>query len=133
MGSARAEAVPVFQLDIIGGHSDAATQTITSDGPSFTLVGLITPSVGGVSYYQTFSVTTALSTGFQLHFDLYDTYFRSCAQENSCRPDEDIESFAPFSHSARSGPGGGTSRVPEPSTLAIAGIGLAIASRVPTC
>jgi hypothetical protein len=49
MASARAEAVPVLQLDIIGGHYDAAMQTITSDGPSFTLVGLITPSVGGVS------------------------------------------------------------------------------------
>jgi PEP-CTERM motif len=118
MASARAEAVPVLQLDIIGGHYDAPRgPTPTTDWTD-------------VSYYQTFSVRTALSTGFQLHFDLYDMYFRSCAQENSCRPDEDIESFAPFSHSARSGPGGGTSRVPEPSTLAIAGIGLGVASRV---
>lgn len=39
----RALAYPILQLDILGGHYDAATQTIVSDGPSFTLVAILTP------------------------------------------------------------------------------------------
>ncbi len=39
-----AEAYPILQLDIIGGHYDAATQTVVSDGSDFTLVALLTES-----------------------------------------------------------------------------------------
>ena len=43
VASARAEAYPILQLDIIGGHYDAATQTIVSSGSDFTLVAVLTP------------------------------------------------------------------------------------------
>lgn len=38
-----AEAVPMLQLDIVGGRYDSTTQTIVSNGPSFTLIALLTP------------------------------------------------------------------------------------------
>ena len=41
--AAKAEAYPILQLDIIGGHYDAATQTIVSTGPDLTLVAVLTP------------------------------------------------------------------------------------------
>lgn len=41
--AAAAEAEPVLQLGIIGGHYDAATETVVSNGPTFSLVALITP------------------------------------------------------------------------------------------
>ena len=41
--SSDAQAVPLLQLDIIGGHYDDATQTIISDGPTFQLVALLSP------------------------------------------------------------------------------------------
>ncbi len=41
--AAHADALPILQLDIIGGHYDPTTQTIVSDGPDFTLVALLTP------------------------------------------------------------------------------------------
>jgi hypothetical protein len=43
LASVAAEAYPILQLDIIGGHYDAATQTIVSSGPDFTLVAILTP------------------------------------------------------------------------------------------
>jgi hypothetical protein len=230
----RVEAVPVLQLDIIGGHYDEATETIVSDGPSFTLVALltlgshqsfnpldsyfvsaaITPQVGptastignytwngtnyrvtqdmtygtppleglhgdatrdpgdlsphgtyptffnefefqfsaaqtattynsqdspggltpsstGLSYFQTFNVTTSLAGTYQLHFDLYDTYLRNCGRNGTCNPDEDIDHFAPFSHDAQSGPPVEEPpvRVPEPGTLSFLAIGLAMVAR----
>lgn len=233
--SSRAEAVPVLQLDIIGGHYDEATETIVSDGPNFTLVALLTlgphesfnaletyfisaaisPQVGptastignytwngtnyrvtedmtygtpplegihgnatrdpgdlayhgtyptffnefafnfwgsqtattynsqdnpggltpasaGSTYFQTFSVTTALAGTYQLHFDLYDTYMRSCGRNRTCVADEDIDHFAPFSHDAQSGSPGEqppTESVPEPGTLIFFATGLAMAAR----
>jgi hypothetical protein len=42
--SARVEAFPALQLDILGGHYDPFTQTIVSDGPDFTLLALLTPN-----------------------------------------------------------------------------------------
>ncbi len=44
LAAATADAYPILQLDIIGGHYDAATETIVSDGPNFTLVALLTQS-----------------------------------------------------------------------------------------
>src|SRR5688572_13007427 len=46
--AAHAVAYPILQLDIIGGTYDAATQTIVSGGPDFTLVALLTPKPGGI-------------------------------------------------------------------------------------
>jgi len=45
-GSTAAQALPVFQLDIVGGHYDPTTQTIISGGPVFTLVAIFTPPPG---------------------------------------------------------------------------------------
>jgi hypothetical protein len=41
LAAATAEAYPILQLDIIGGHYDAATETIVSGGPDFVLVALL--------------------------------------------------------------------------------------------
>jgi hypothetical protein len=43
LASVAAEAYPILQLDIIGGHYDAATQTIVSSDSDFTLVAVLTP------------------------------------------------------------------------------------------
>jgi hypothetical protein len=42
MATTVARAVPALQLDIIGGTYDSVTQTVISDGPSFTLLALAT-------------------------------------------------------------------------------------------
>ena len=42
MAATAARAVPALQLDIIGGTYDSITQTVISDGPSFTLLALAT-------------------------------------------------------------------------------------------
>jgi hypothetical protein len=62
----QAEAYPMLQLDIIGGHYDTATQTIVSNGPDFTLVALLTPRPGkdlaellGATYF----IAAAVSPG----------------------------------------------------------------------
>jgi hypothetical protein len=44
LASVTAEAYPILQLDIIGGHYDASTATVVSDGADFTLVALLTRS-----------------------------------------------------------------------------------------
>jgi hypothetical protein len=41
--TARAEAYPLLQLDIVGGSYDPVTQTTISGGPDFTLIALLTP------------------------------------------------------------------------------------------
>ena len=58
--AARSEAVPVLQLDIVGGYYDSATQTIMSNGPDFTLVALLTPKKPGDllgSYFVSVALT----------------------------------------------------------------------------
>ena len=63
--SAKAEAYPLLQLDIIGGHYDSVTETIVSDGPDFTLVALLTPhgSAGAQigQYLDTYYISAAVS------------------------------------------------------------------------
>lgn len=64
-------------------------------------------------YYATFNLDkSGLSDGFDLHFDLYNEKMRS-------NGDVDINNFAPFSHDAAT-----TTKVPEPATLALFGLGL---------
>ena len=58
--SARAEAVPVLQLDIIGGTYDWETQTIISNSNSFTLVALLTPK-DSAALYDTYYISAALT------------------------------------------------------------------------
>ena len=60
LASARAEAVPVLQLDIIGGTYDWETQTIVSNSTSFTLVALLTPQDSS-ALYDTYYISAALT------------------------------------------------------------------------
>jgi hypothetical protein len=60
-----AAAVPLLQLDIAGGHYDAATQTIMSNGPVFSLTAVLTPQQG--------------ATQAQIDALLADTYYVSGA------------------------------------------------------
>lgn len=231
--STRADAAPLLQLGIIGGFYDEATETVVSDGPSFTLVALLTPSgtasvegladpsvaasfyndtyyisaaftpetttpegtftfsgsgatsegtqygtppldayvaahedglaphsifptfyeefrfqfdknqrtttynveddpgvdpvtnaLGG-TFYREFTVTTSLTSGFRLHFDLYTCGIKTRGSFSACAGtgDEDAVKFAPFSHDAESGP---PREVPEPGTLFLSAAGLAV-------
>ena len=210
-------AYPILQLDILGGHYDPVTETIVSDGPTFTLVAILTPkanvplstymndtfyisaalspktgptdsSLGsfswegtnylvtedmtygsppletfiaatdpgdlaghgvyptfytefgfqfdtnqrttsynsqddpgglaptsattGISYFQTFNITSSLIGDNTLHFDLYNSYVAGCKKSGTCSLDEDVALFAPFSHDAQS-----SQSVPEPGAL----------------
>jgi hypothetical protein len=69
--SAKAQAYPILQLDIIGGHYDAATQTIVSSGPDFTLVAVLTPQ-------ENKAITPYLN----------DTYYISAAVSPQHGPDD---------------------------------------------
>jgi hypothetical protein len=84
------------------------------------------PTAGSGSLYRTFEITSALTTGYALHFDLYDTFFKTnCtgpSRTRTCTTDEDIDHFAPFSHDAESGPE--APPVPEPATMSLLGMGL---------
>lgn len=74
--------------------------------------------VGGALYYQSFTLdTTNLFSGYNLHFDLYNSKVLQGG-------DIDVDAFAPFSHDA------GTqlthiTEVPEPSAFALCGLALA--------
>lgn len=74
----------------------------------------------GQMYNVEFDVDLSnLMTGYDIHFDLYNTKLCS-KQKASCNSygDIDITQFAPFSHDAES------RRVPEPSTLLLLGSGI---------
>ena len=61
--AAHADAYPILQLDIIGGHYDTTTQTIVSGGPDFTLVALLTPKPGQTlsSLSDTYYISAAIT------------------------------------------------------------------------
>lgn len=76
------------------------------------------PSGSGAMLYVPFTVdTTNLDATKQLHFDLYH-FCPPTEGTGFCRNHPNaVNEFAPFSHDAESGGGGGhTSNVPEPST-----------------
>lgn len=71
------------------------------------------PNSGTGMYYVAFEVdVSGLAGGYIIHFDLYNTKIK-------CSGDVDVTSFAPFSHDAES-------KVPEPSSLALLGVGLGV-------
>jgi hypothetical protein len=104
------------------------TQDHPGQGPT------LNPS--GSMYFTAFDVNVAgLSNGYAIHFDLYNEAFkttRTCigtGQNKVCTStlngDIDVNTFAPFSHDAQSG--SQRHRVPEPPSLALAGLGLVTA------
>lgn len=80
------------------------------------------PQLGTGMLYQSFAFNMgALPIGYGLHFDLYTSTVRECANNPNCvGPDIDADQFAPFSHDAQAMP------IPEPETYAmlLAGLGL---------
>jgi hypothetical protein len=57
-----AAAVPMLQLDIVGGYYDAATETVVAASNEFTLLAILTPGKGsaGALLDQTFYIAAAL-------------------------------------------------------------------------
>ena len=77
----------------------------------------IAPPSGTGMYYQLFQINTSgLASGYQVHFDLYNTNIFTGRSGDDYRTQ-----FAPFSHDAESG---GSASVPEPGTLLLLGMGL---------
>jgi hypothetical protein len=62
LSAVRAEAAPVLQLDIVGGHYDSSTETIVSNGSDFWVIALFTPG-GSATYSSTanYYLSAALS------------------------------------------------------------------------
>lgn len=91
------------------------------------------PIAGTGMYYRAFTFdVTDLDTQYALHFDLYNIkLINACngnGNANCVVGDVDQTRFAPFSHDAQSGNGGGGRvffSVPEPGIIALLGIALA--------
>jgi hypothetical protein len=90
-------------------------------------------SAPGSMFFKDFTVDVGnLATGYAIHFDLYTAEARACGKKaTTCVRDIDIgTSFAPFSHDAQSGHDRDTpSEVPEPTSLALLGLGALAAVR----
>lgn len=57
-----AEAIPMLQLDIVGGFYDATTETIVAASQEFTLLAILTPKTSGAGslFDRTFYISAAL-------------------------------------------------------------------------
>lgn len=82
------------------------------------------PIAGTGMRYAAFTFDIAgLNAGYDLHFDLYNTYLVTSCKGKYCTPgDIDISQFAPYSHDAETRCC--TRQVPEPGSLALLGAGL---------
>ncbi len=82
------------------------------------------PQSGSGMYYKLFNIDTSnLGSGYEIHFDLYNT--KLCTKDKgSCAgtTDTDITQFAPFSHDAQSF----TTPIPEPEIYVMMGLGLGL-------
>jgi PEP-CTERM motif len=75
-GAARAEAIPLLQLDMKGGVYDPATETIVAPGGSFELYAILTPQTNATAaemaalladtYYVSVGITPQLNTASSL-------------------------------------------------------------------
>ena len=102
-----------FFLEYAFQFSAAQTTALvnTQDNPSH-----VPDTVGDDLYFVAFDVdVSGLDAGFGLHFDLYNTKIRN-------NHDIDVDNFAPFSHDA--GTANDVQEVPEPTPLALLGLGL---------
>lgn len=98
------------------GNQSAAFNT--QDNPSWG------PQAGSGMYYNLFNIDTAnLGSGYEIHFDLYNTKLCTKAKGQCAgSTDTDITQFAPYSHDAQSF----TSPIPEPEIYAMMGLGLGL-------
>jgi len=93
--------------------------------------GPVTNSTGTLALISALVDTSGLNAGLSLHFDFYTTRLEDADGDGD--PDRVRDKFAPFSHDATSCIAGDTNcggddlppeRIPEPSAVALLGIGL---------
>lgn len=114
---------PTYFKEVGFSFSSASQSALfnTADHPSWG------PQTGSGMYYKRFDIDTSnLASGYQIHFDMYNTaIYRTCSKKTGiCTSDTDITQFAPFSHDAQSGKS--VSPVPEPETYAMLLVGLGL-------